>query len=65
MKKSLFIWSAIFGLSTFGAMTAAKQGFGLAKPMKEPMSIREGSIKGTNGHYRTRYFIGGGIHGGK
>ena len=65
MKKSLFIWSAIFGLSTFGAINAAKNGFGLTKPSKQPMSIREGSVKSPTGSTRTRYFIGGGIHGGK
>ena len=47
---------------------ATGSGMGIPQPMKKPVSIREGSTKVTsNGrtYYRTRYFVGGGIHGGK
>ena len=63
--KGLIIWGMIFSACTVGAYTASTDGIGLARPSKSPMSIREGSVKGSNGVRRTRFFVGGGIHGGK
>ena len=41
-------------------------GWGLERPEKQPMSIREGSAKIDGGlQVRTRYFVGGGLHSGK
>ena len=65
MKNSLIIWGTIFSASTIGAFSAAKSGYGLTKPMVKPLSIREGSVKSGTAHRRTRYFVGGGLHGGK
>lgn len=54
----------LFGFSVW----ASNSGFGVAKPAKKAMSIREGSVRtsGTSsGRHRTRYFVGGGLHRGK
>jgi len=62
-------WSSVFTVSAFMAVSASANGSGLPTPSKQPVSVREGSIRGTgtngHGHYRTRYFVGGGLHGGK
>ena len=62
-------WSSILGVSAIMASGASANGSGLPTPSKQPVSVREGSVRGTgtngHGHYRTRYFIGGGLHGGK
>ncbi len=45
---------------------ASISGWGLERPEKKPMSIREGSAKVDGGPLvRTRYFVGGGLHSGK
>jgi len=45
---------------------ASTAGWGLERPEKKPMSIREGSAKIDGGlQGRTRYFVGGGLHSGK
>ena len=63
-KFTMIFWPALFiGGATF-AVYASKTGIGLNKPVKKPISIREGSVKGNTKH-RTRYFMGGGIHSGK
>ena len=63
-KFTMFFWPAFF-IGTAGfAVYASKTGIGLSKPAKQPLSIREASVKGTGVH-RTRYFMGGGIHSGK
>ena len=61
MKYFLFIFlTAATLLSVF----ATYRGCGLPAPVKQPVSIREGSVA-QGGHYRPRYFIGGGFVGGK
>jgi len=52
-------------LLTGTAMWAGRAGWGLTKPEKQPISIREGSVRTAGGFYRTRYFVGGGLHRGK
>ena len=66
MKKLAALVVVMFGLSAVTIM-ASSSGWGIPKPVKKPMSIREGSAKTKNirGHYRTRYFVGGGLHRGK
>ncbi len=47
---------------------ASKTGAGVSSPDKDPPSIREGSaVAGPigRGHHRTRFFVGGGLFGGK
>ena len=55
--------------ATIGATYwASYTGAGVPRPEKNPPSIREGSaIRGPlgRGHHRTRFFVGGGLHGGK
>ena len=63
--KGFIICAGILGAATISALSASKNGYGLTKPSKQPMSIREGSVKGADGRTRTRFFVGGGIHGGK
>ncbi|MDP7423351.1 MAG: hypothetical protein QGH40_15885 [bacterium] len=48
---------------------ASTSGAGVPKPVKKPISIREGSVRtaaaGTRRHRRSRYFGGGGHNYGK
>ncbi len=53
-----------------GSVFGSVQGWGLAEPKKEPLSIREGSIR--QGKSKTSFFVtggrglrGGGLRGGK
>ncbi len=64
-KKTLALVALMIGLS-YTAVRASASGLGIPKPVKKPISIREGSAK-TNrrGLYRTRYFMGGGLLRGK
>lgn len=56
---------AVLGVIALLAV-ASIAGWGLERPEKKPMSIREGSAKVDGGpQVRTRYFIGGGLHSGK
>ena len=51
-----------------GVFWASRVGAGVSQPGKNPPSIREGSAVGgplTRGHNRTRFFVGGGLRGGK
>ncbi len=65
-------WIPVLVAGLVGALAAAawasSAGIGLQKPMKKPVSIREGSSRtGHSGHrYRHgRYFVGGGTFRGK
>ena len=64
-KMIALIVAGVLGIAM--AVKASTAGWGLAPVMKQPHSIREGSVhKSTSsGHYRTHYFVGGGLHGGK
>ncbi|MCH2208310.1 MAG: hypothetical protein MK132_20900 [Lentisphaerales bacterium] len=65
MIKAFTIWGIILG-GTFGyAYFASAKGIGIKQPQVNPPSIREGSVQDTSGKMRTRYFVGGGLHGGK
>jgi hypothetical protein len=64
MLKALIIWGTILSSGLAFAFHAAANGTGIQQPGVNPPSIREGSVTNSSGT-RTRYFIGGGIHGGK
>ena len=67
MKKKLAVLM-IGALGATGVATkASTEGWGVPKPISQPQSIREGSMKGplTTGYIPTRYFTSGGIHRGK
>ena len=69
MLRSTAVWSTLLSAGLGASYMAAANGAGIPQPDKQPMSVREGSVRGTGvtgrGHYRTRYFVGGGLHGGK
>ena len=68
MKKiKLLILAAVATGVTALAVRASVVGWTVQRPATKPQSIREGSARGPirSGHYRTRYFIGGGLHRGK
>lgn len=58
----------IYGiLSLVGATTlwGSLAGWGVAAPLRKPISLREGSVHHPdNAHFRSR-FVGGGLHYGK
>ncbi|MEE9394397.1 MAG: hypothetical protein V3W41_18015 [Planctomycetota bacterium] len=67
MKKKLIgLIAGVIG-TTGVAVKASSEGWGVDRPLKEPVSIREESMKGPMGSGRlaTRYFIGGGPRRGK
>ena len=62
--KSIVFFFALGGLMWFCTRRSTAGG-GLAAPEVNPPSIREGSVRVSSGRRRTRYFVGGGFHGGK
>lgn len=66
MSKGIpILFLALLG-ATGGLTWASWKGVGVQPPEKNPISIREGSTRiRRHGHYRTRYFVGGGLRGGK
>jgi hypothetical protein len=68
MKRGSWgLLTGMVGLLAAGTW-ASNHGWGIPRPARQPVSIREGSARGATaaaGHYRTRYFIGGGMHRGK
>ena len=66
MKKTIALAGLFLGLLTV-THTASREGWGIPRPIKKPLSLREGSAKldRRQGHYRTRYYVGGGLHRGK
>ncbi|MFW5751177.1 MAG: hypothetical protein ACOCZK_05970 [Planctomycetota bacterium] len=68
IAPSSLVFLGVVGAGSVFAMVASSRGWGLPRPARQPVSVREGSVRGasTSGsHYRSRYFIGGGFHGGK
>ncbi|VAX37838.1 hypothetical protein MNBD_PLANCTO02-94 [hydrothermal vent metagenome] len=67
MGKATYIFAALMGTVTAGTGFASFSGMGLPQPEKKPKSIREGSVRNSDGRWgRSAYFIrSGGIHGGK
>ncbi len=65
------VLGGVLGVSTLVGGYASVTGAGLAPPTKEPLSIREGTVR--RGHTGTSYFattgrrglVGGGLFGGK
>jgi len=58
---------AILMTGLLGAsLWASLVGWGIPQPLKQPISIREASARQQTGAgSRVRYFIGGGLRGGK
>ena len=67
MNVYTIILAGLMGVATAGSMWGAAHGYGLSEPVKETLSVREGSGRtGGNGKVRgRRYIYGGGIHRGK
>ncbi|MCM8536194.1 MAG: hypothetical protein NE334_09685 [Lentisphaeraceae bacterium] len=65
MIKGLMFWGTLLTAGFGYTYHAASSGAGIPQPKVKPPSIREGSVKNTSGRMRTRYFVGGGLHGGK
>lgn len=67
MVKQIPILIGVMLVVVAGVVWASMTGFGVQKPYKKPISIREGSVRSSAGGQtsRTRYFVGGGIHRGK
>ena len=67
-KGIVFLLIVLIGGSAFVHVISVG-GWGIPRPSKKPVSIREGSVRGvgtTGTRYpRTRYFSGGGMRGGK
>ncbi|MCA9319543.1 MAG: hypothetical protein KDB53_02350 [Planctomycetes bacterium] len=65
-RRAAIIGAILAGASVF-AWWGSFVGAGVPKPERDPPSLREGSVRlaQTSGRTGTRYFIGGGIHGGK
>ncbi len=64
----LLILAGAMTVGTIGAGHAAVAGWGVPKPEKKPVSLREGSAKDKplgSGRRGTRFLIGGGFRGGK
>jgi hypothetical protein len=64
----LVILAVVVLSSTFLATRAAVAGWGVPRPLKKPISLREESARGAplgSGRSRTHYFVGGGFRGGK
>lgn len=68
MNLSTIILVGVMTMITGVSVVFSQNGVGLPRPVKSPVSIREGSVRTSTtgaGRYRTRYFVGGGLHGGK
>lgn len=65
MIKALSIWGTVLACTLAGTFLAASNGYGIPQPSKNPMSIREGSMKTSSDGRQVRYFYGGGLHSGK
>ena len=59
------LWTGVCSSLLGVSYMASSSGFGAQRENPAPVSIREGSVKDPNGIYRTRYFVGGGLRGGK
>ena len=68
MSKGILILAAAMTALAGGLSWASGAGLGVPEPVKKPVSIREGSVRGghTGTRYRrSRYFVGGGTFSGK
>lgn len=64
-SKATWILVVVMTLLTGTAIWAGHAGVGLEQPTKNPISIREQSVRGQTGRRPIRYFMLGGIHRGK
>lgn len=67
MGGRVFALGMCLTVLTGSAFYAGRVGAGVPRPKKNPISIREGSVKGplASGRSSVRYFQGGGFRGGK
>ena len=61
------IYGSVCSAGMLGAGISSSQGYGVRQPEKSPVSVKEQSVRTSNGTIvrRRRYFTGGGIHSGK
>lgn len=63
--KAIRFWGPIMALLYGAAFAVATYWPFALTASSNPPSIREGSVSHPRGSGRTRYFVGGGLHGGK
>lgn len=63
--KAVRIWGLVMLMLYAATFTVATLGPFALTSNSNPPSIREGSVGHPRGTGRTRYFVGGGLHGGK
>ena len=65
LSKWTYALVVSMGSITAGAVLASFTGTGLSQPDRDPKSIREYSVHGTNPAHTSYFLYSGGIHGGK
>ncbi|MEL6546256.1 MAG: hypothetical protein AAFQ82_16630 [Myxococcota bacterium] len=68
MPTGAWIVAAALGALTVGGAYAGSSGALLAAPTKQPLSVREGSLRSgrvSTGYFVGRSMVGGGLRGGK
>lgn len=63
--KAILVFFPLLGASLSGVVHNALNGSHILMPNQNPPSIREGSVGHATHGGRTRFFVGGGLHGGK
>lgn len=63
--KALLIFAPLLGVAFGGLIHDALNGSYILVPQQNPPSIREGSVGQARQGGRTRFFVGGGLRGGK
>lgn len=63
--KAILVFVPLLSASLAGVVHNALHGAHILVPNQNPPSIREGSVGHAHGGGRTRFFVGGGLHGGK
>ncbi len=68
MTRGGWTLAGVMLLAAAAVTWASQRGIGLPQPARQPVSVREGSVRAPlsgAGHHRTRYFVGGGMFAGK
>lgn len=63
--KAILIFLPLLGFTMIGLLRHAVNGSHILVPGQNPPSIREGSVGQASRGGRTRFFVGGGLRGGK
>ena len=58
------LWG-VMGASTLFGIYTGQTGYFVPPPVKDPVSVREGTPRSGSGGTRIHYFRGGGVHYGK